>query len=62
MSSYLDGIPQAVATIMTTFADRFSAVPDDSLERIAQFADQLTRSLAKALREADAEAKAEAGK
>ena len=61
MSSYLDAIPQAVATIVSScYGSLLSGVgkgtgyQDEVEKRIVGFTDQLTRTIAKALADAEA--------
>lgn len=70
MSSYLDSIPQAVASIVNTFAETFAEVKAEenilAMEKhVVSFTEALTIAFARALRNAeidDAEAKAKARK
>jgi hypothetical protein len=61
MSNYLDSIPQAVATIVSSCygavlsgTGKAPSYLDETEKRITAFADQLARTLAKALLDASA--------
>jgi hypothetical protein len=62
MSSYLDGIPQAVAAIVTAVPHRFGTPPQSDADvaryqkSALDYADQLTRMFVKALIEAQVKA------